>query len=50
MDNNNDWFNRFFDFGAMRGSGWDRLFDMDPFKEIGDTEKEMGSIVLNGIV
>ena len=42
IDNNNDWFNRFFDFGGMRGSGWGSLFDMDPFKEIEDMEKEMG--------
>jgi HSP20 family protein len=43
-DNNNDddWFNRFFDFGGMRRSGWGRLFDMDPFREFEDMEKEMG--------
>ncbi len=45
IDNNNDdWFNRFFDFGNRRRSGWDRLFDMDPFKELEDMEKEIGRV------
>ena len=42
IDNNNDRFNRFFDFGGMRGSGWGRLFDMDPFKEFEDMEEQTG--------
>jgi HSP20 family protein len=42
IDNNNDWFNRFFDFGGMRGSGWGRMFDKDPFKELEDMEEQMG--------
>jgi HSP20 family protein len=47
IDNNNDddLFNRFFDFGGMRRSGWGRLFDMDPFKEFDDMEKEMGRML-----
>ncbi len=28
----------------MRGSGWVRLFDMDPFKDLEDMEKEMGGM------
>jgi HSP20 family protein len=42
VDNNNDWFNRFFDFGGIRGRGWGRMFDMDPFKEFEDMEEQMG--------
>ena len=44
IDNHNDddWFNRFFDFGGMRGSGWSGMFDMDPFKEFEDMEEQMG--------
>jgi HSP20 family protein len=51
IDNNdNYWFNRFFDFGSgmrrMRSMlDWDRgLFDMDPFIEFDNMEREMDSI------
>jgi HSP20 family protein len=51
IDNNdNYWFNRFFDFGSgmrrMRSMlDWDRgLFDMDPFREFDNMEREMDSI------
>jgi HSP20 family protein len=48
IDNNdNDWFNRFFDFGGglrkrLRGGGFGGgLFDMDPFKAYEELETEM---------
>ena len=44
IDNNNDWFNSFFNFGGLRCSGWNRLFDTDPFKELEDMEEQMGRI------
>lgn len=51
IDNNDDdWYNRFFDFGnGMRRSNrmldWHRsLFGTDPFKEFDDMEREMDSI------
>jgi HSP20 family protein len=51
IDNNdNYWYNRFFDFGSgmrrMRSMlDWDRgLFDMDPFREFDNMEREMDSI------
>ena len=44
IDKNSDWFNRFIGFGGMIGSGWDRLFDMDPFSAFEDMEKEMGGM------
>ncbi len=51
IDNNyNDWYNRFFDFGSgmrrmRRMLDWDRsLFDMDPFREFDNMEREMESI------
>lgn len=49
-NNNNDWYNRFFDFGSrMRRRGrildWDRgLFGMDPYKEFDDMDREMDNI------
>jgi HSP20 family protein len=51
IDNNdNYWYNRFFDFGSgmrrmSRMLDWDRgLFDMDPFSEFDNMEREMDSI------
>jgi len=51
IDNNdNYWYNKFFDFGSgmrkMRSMlDWDRgLFDMDPFREFDNMEREMDSI------
>ncbi len=48
-NNNNDWYNRFFDFGSsMRRRGplnSDRgLFGIDPFKEFDDMEREMDNM------
>jgi HSP20 family protein len=50
-NNNNNWYNRFFDFGSgmsrrrNRTLDWDRsLFSMDPFKEFDDMEREMDSM------
>jgi HSP20 family protein len=46
---NDDWFNRFFDFGGMRrrtgrreGNGGGGLFDIDPFREFMYMQEEMG--------
>ncbi len=51
IDNNdNYWYNRLFDFGSgmrrmRRMFDWDRgLFDMDPFREFDNMEREMDSI------
>ncbi len=50
VDNNDDdWYNRFFDFGngirTRRMLDWHRsLFNLDPFKEFDGVEREMGSI------
>jgi HSP20 family protein len=51
IDNNdNDWYNRFFDFGngmrrTRRMLDWPRsLFGMDPFREFDEMEREMDSI------
>ena len=51
IDNNdNDWYNRFFDFGSgmrrtKRMLDWHRnFFGMDPFKEFDDMERQMDSI------
>ena len=51
IDNNdNDWYNRFFDFGngmrrTRRMLDWHRnLFGMDPFREFDEMEREMDSI------
>ena len=47
IDNNNDWFNMFFDFGGIRGSGWDILFDMDPFKRLRIWKVRLGGCLAN---
>ena len=51
IDNNdNDWYNRFFDFGngmrrTRRMMDWHRnLFGMDPFREFDEMERDMDSI------
>jgi HSP20 family protein len=51
IDNNdNDWYNSFFDFGSgmrrmRRMLDWNRgLFEMDPFREFDNMEREMDSI------
>ena len=51
IDNNdNDWYNRFFDFGngmrrTRRMLDWPRsLFGMDPFREFDEMERDMDSI------
>jgi HSP20 family protein len=51
IDNNdNDWYNRFFDFGngmrrTRRMLDWPRsLFGMDPFREFDEMERDMNSI------
>ncbi len=48
LDNNNDdWFDRFFDFGIMKrriSRGSSGLFDVDTYSIFDDMEKEMGRI------
>lgn len=49
-DNNDDWFDRFFDFGIMKrrmSRGGSGLFDVDPYSIFDDMEKEMGSIFVS---
>ena len=49
-NNDNDWYNRFFDFGSgmrrtKRMLDWHRnLFGMDPFKEFDDMDRELDSM------
>jgi HSP20 family protein len=51
LNNNNDWYSRFFDFGTGMRSRRNRmldwhpsLFSMDPFKEFAEMEREMDSM------